>query len=152
MRACWWLGYHLFVGGKSEQFTPWVGRVAKALLDRHRPLLAICGHDNILWTGTQTQEGQASHYERWRNSSQSPQHLFQEHTSWTQRRGDTSCTFSRKTLCLFMVCIPAQSIRTKKKVGVPRKEFVWLTLPHCCSSPKEVRTGTHIGQELGDGR
>jgi hypothetical protein len=24
-----------------------------------------------------------------------------------------------------------------------------LTLPHCCSSPKEVRTGTQAGQEAG---
>jgi hypothetical protein len=36
---------------------------------------------------------------------------------------------------------------TKKHVG--RKGFTQLTLPHCCSSPKEVRTGTHTGQELG---
>jgi hypothetical protein len=30
-----------------------------------------------------------------------------------------------------------------------RKEFIQLTLPHCCSSPKEVRTGTQAGQEAG---
>jgi len=29
-----------------------------------------------------------------------------------------------------------------------RKGFIQLTLPHCCSSPKEVRTGTHTRQEL----
>jgi hypothetical protein len=34
---------------------------------------------------------------------------------------------------------------TKKHLG--RKEFIQLTLPHCCSSPKEVRTGTQTGQE-----
>jgi hypothetical protein len=27
------------------------------------------------------------------------------------------------------------------------KGFIQLTLPHCCSSPKEVRTGTQTGQE-----
>jgi hypothetical protein len=30
-----------------------------------------------------------------------------------------------------------------------RKGFIQLTLPHCCSSPKEVRTGTQSGQEAG---
>jgi len=28
-----------------------------------------------------------------------------------------------------------------------RKAFIWLTLPYYCSSSKEVRTGTHTGQE-----
>jgi hypothetical protein len=31
-----------------------------------------------------------------------------------------------------------------------RKGFIQLTLPYCCSSPKEVRTGTQAGQEAGD--
>jgi hypothetical protein len=30
-----------------------------------------------------------------------------------------------------------------------RKGFIQLTLPHCCSSLKEVRTGTQAGQEAG---
>ena len=30
-----------------------------------------------------------------------------------------------------------------------RKGFIQLTFPHCCSSPKEVRTGTQEGQEAG---
>jgi hypothetical protein len=30
-----------------------------------------------------------------------------------------------------------------------RKGFIQLTLPHCCSSPKEVRTGTQADQEAG---
>jgi hypothetical protein len=30
-----------------------------------------------------------------------------------------------------------------------RKGFIQLTLPYCCSSPKEVRTGTQAGQEAG---
>jgi hypothetical protein len=33
---------------------------------------------------------------------------------------------------------PGSKLRTKG--------FIQLTLPHCCSSPKEVRTGTHAGQ------
>jgi hypothetical protein len=36
---------------------------------------------------------------------------------------------------------------TKKQLG--RKGFIQLTFPHCCSSPKEVRTGTQTGQEAG---
>jgi hypothetical protein len=36
---------------------------------------------------------------------------------------------------------------TKKQLG--RKGFIQLTLPHCCSSPKEVRTGIQAGQETG---
>jgi hypothetical protein len=43
---------------------------------------------------------------------------------------------------LVRVSIPAQNITTKKQVG-------HLTFPHCCSSPKEVRTGTQAGQEAG---
>jgi hypothetical protein len=30
-----------------------------------------------------------------------------------------------------------------------RKWFIQLILPCCCSSPKEVRTGTQAGQEAG---
>jgi hypothetical protein len=30
-----------------------------------------------------------------------------------------------------------------------RKGFIQLTFLHCCSSPKEVRTGTQAGQEAG---
>jgi hypothetical protein len=30
-----------------------------------------------------------------------------------------------------------------------RKGLIQLTLPHCCSSLKEVRTGTQAGQEAG---
>jgi hypothetical protein len=39
------------------------------------------------------------------------------------------------------------NIMIKKQVG--RKGFILLTLPHCCWSPKEVRTGTQAGQEAG---
>jgi hypothetical protein len=48
---------------------------------------------------------------------------------------------------LLRVSIPAQTSRPRSKLG--RKGFIWLTLPHCCSSPKEVRTGTQAGQEAG---
>jgi hypothetical protein len=30
------------------------------------------------------------------------------------------------------------------------KGFIQLICPHCCSSPKEVRTGTQACQEAGD--
>jgi hypothetical protein len=30
-----------------------------------------------------------------------------------------------------------------------RKGFIQLTLPYCCSSPKEVRLETKAGQEAG---
>jgi hypothetical protein len=36
---------------------------------------------------------------------------------------------------------------SRSKLG--RKGFIQLTLPHCCSSLKEVRTGTHTGHKLG---
>jgi hypothetical protein len=39
------------------------------------------------------------------------------------------------------------NIMTKKQLG--RKGFIQLTLPYCCSSPKEVRTGSQAGQEAG---
>jgi hypothetical protein len=36
---------------------------------------------------------------------------------------------------------------TKKQLG--RKGFIQLTLPHCCSSLREVKTGTQAGQGAG---
>jgi hypothetical protein len=36
---------------------------------------------------------------------------------------------------------------TKKQDG--RKEFIQFTLPYCCLSLKEVRTGTQAGQKAG---
>jgi hypothetical protein len=48
---------------------------------------------------------------------------------------------------LVRVSIPAQTSRPRCKLG--RKGFIQLTLPHCCSSPKEVRTGIQAGQEAG---
>jgi len=48
---------------------------------------------------------------------------------------------------LVRVSIPAQTSWPRSKLG--RKGFIQLTLPHCCSSPKEVRTGTEAGQEAG---
>ena len=49
--------------------------------------------------------------------------------------------------CLSQGFYPCTNIMTKKQLG--RKGFIQLTLPYCCSSPKEVRTGTQAGQEAG---
>ena len=49
--------------------------------------------------------------------------------------------------CLSQGFYYCTNIMTKKQVG--RKGFILLTLPHCCSSPKEVRTGIQAGQEAG---
>jgi hypothetical protein len=46
---------------------------------------------------------------------------------------------------LVRVSILAQTSRSK----LGRKGFIQLTLPYCCSSPKEVRTGTQTGQKAG---
>ena len=45
--------------------------------------------------------------------------------------------------------IPAQNAMTmtKKQVGEETFFFFQLILPHCCSSPKEVRTRTPAGKE-----
>ena len=48
---------------------------------------------------------------------------------------------------LVRVSIPGQNIMTKKQLG--SKGFIQLTLPHCCSSLKELRTRTQAGQEAG---
>jgi hypothetical protein len=50
-------------------------------------------------------------------------------------------------IVLVRVSIPAQTTWPRSKLG--RKGFIRLTLPCCCSSPKEVRTGTQAGQEAG---
>jgi hypothetical protein len=36
---------------------------------------------------------------------------------------------------------------TKKQLE--RKGFIHFTLPYCCSTPMEIRTGTQAGQEAG---
>ena len=56
----------------------------------------------------------------------------------------------RKTLCLCLSWNDECYDETPwPKSKLVRKEFIWLTPPHCCSSSKEVRTGTHTGQEPG---
>ena len=49
--------------------------------------------------------------------------------------------------CLSQGFYSCTNIMTKKQVGEERD--IQLTFPHCCSSPKEVRTGTQAGQEAG---
>jgi hypothetical protein len=49
--------------------------------------------------------------------------------------------------CLSQGFYSCTNITTKKQLG--RKGFTLLTLPYCCSSPKEVRTGTQPDQEAG---
>ena len=59
-------------------------------------------------------------------------------------------TESQKTripTVLVRVSIPAQTSGPRNKLG--RKGFIQLTLPHCFSSLKEVRTGTQAGQGAG---
>ena len=51
------------------------------------------------------------------------------------------------TLVLVRVSIPAQTSWPRSKFG--RKAFIQLKLPCCCSSLKEVRTGTQADQEAG---
>jgi hypothetical protein len=77
--------------------------------------------------------------------------------SWGELRSQSAylkCTHSwaqSPKLCklgvLVRVSIPAQTSWPRSKLG--RKGFIQLTLPYCCSSPKEVRTGTQAGQEAG---
>ena len=59
------------------------------------------------------------------------------------------CEFqeSKVARCLSQGFYSWTNTMTKKQVG--RKEFIELTLPYSCSSPKEVRTGTQAGQEAG---
>jgi hypothetical protein len=55
--------------------------------------------------------------------------------------------FYKLHFALVRVSIPAQNIGSRSKLG--RKGFIQLTLLHCCSATKEVRTGTQAGQEAG---
>jgi hypothetical protein len=49
--------------------------------------------------------------------------------------------------CLIQGFYSCTNIMTKKQLG--RKGFIRFTFPHCCSSLKEVRTGTQAGQKAG---
>jgi hypothetical protein len=66
------------------------------------------------------------------------------HITMTPHREDHD---SQSHSVLVRVSIPAQTSWPRSKSG--RKGFIQLTLPHCCPSLKEVRTGTQAGQEAG---
>jgi hypothetical protein len=51
----------------------------------------------------------------------------------------------KKGTVLVRVSIPAQTSWPRSKLE--RKGFIWLTLPYCCSLPKEVRTGQKAGAD-----
>jgi hypothetical protein len=66
--------------------------------------------------------------------------------------GQRRCAVARLAASKVRVCLSqgfyfCTNIMTKKQLK--RKGFIRLTLSHCCSSPKEVRTGTQTGQEAG---
>jgi hypothetical protein len=46
--------------------------------------------------------------------------------------------------CLSQGVYSCTNFMTKKHLG--RKGFIQLILPHCCSSPEEVRSGTQTSQ------
>jgi hypothetical protein len=74
------------------------------------------------------------------HTQQKPRHL----ASNEGRRGRIVITDSQ---CLSQGFYSCTNIMTKKQLG--RKGFIQLTFPYCCSSPKEVRTGTQAGQKAG---
>jgi hypothetical protein len=55
--------------------------------------------------------------------------------------------YAVKDGCLSHDFYSCTNIMITKQLG--RKGFIQLTLPHCYSSPKEVRIGTQTGQEAG---
>ena len=57
------------------------------------------------------------------------------------------CNIKWTYFVLFRVTDPAQTSWPRSNLG--RKCFIQLTLPHSCSSLKEVSTGTQAGQEAG---
>jgi hypothetical protein len=56
-------------------------------------------------------------------------------------------TQNKPYYCLRQGFYSCTNIMTKKQLG--RRGFIRLTLPYCCSSPRDVRTGTQAGQEAG---
>jgi hypothetical protein len=68
-------------------------------------------------------------------------------TTLSQNTVELLSTKITKGSVLVRVSIPAQTSWARNKLG--RKGFIQLTLPHCCSSPKEVRIGPQAGQEAG---
>jgi hypothetical protein len=54
---------------------------------------------------------------------------------------------SERRKCLSQGFYSCKNIMTKKEVGEERVYSAYTS--HCCSSPKEHRTGTNTGQELG---
>jgi hypothetical protein len=53
--------------------------------------------------------------------------------------------YSAYTSTLLFITKGSQDWNSSSKLG--RKGFIQLTLPNCCSSLKEVRTGTQAGQK-----
>jgi hypothetical protein len=80
-----------------------------------------------------------------------PRSLFVQ-LSLPMQNGNKFWAHSELEMCskgnvLVRVSISAQTSWPRHKLG--RKGFIQLTLPHCCSSPKEVWSGTPAGQKAG---
>jgi hypothetical protein len=56
-------------------------------------------------------------------------------------------TANSNSHCLSQGFYSCTNIMTKKQLG--REGFIQLTFPHCCSSLKEVKTGTQASQKAG---
>jgi hypothetical protein len=78
--------------------------------------------------------------------NQTELHRLRKERQRSRPPGLNSKTASKQSV-LGRVSIPTQTFWPRSKLG--RKGFIRLTRPHCCSSPKEVRTGTQAGQEAG---
>jgi hypothetical protein len=71
-------------------------------------------------------------------------------TEYFMSISDNLCPYITRIMflwCLHQGFYSCTNIMTKKQVG--RKRLIKLTHSHFCSSPKEVRTGTHTAQEAG---
>jgi hypothetical protein len=68
-------------------------------------------------------------------------------TVWSKKHLKRKCIQLLNSV-LVWVSLPAKKYNDQE-ASWGGKGFIQLTLPHCCSSPKEVRTGTQTGQEAG---
>ena len=100
----------------------------------------------ILLLGIYTIVAQLCHRDTW--STMFIAALFIIARNWKQPRCFSTEKWIKKIWhCISQSFYSCTTIMTKKQLG--RKGFVQLTHLCCCSSPKEVRTGTQTGQEAG---
>jgi hypothetical protein len=76
-------------------------------------------------------------------------HVMKSHSILSSSKKNTISHYIILHIYLNRGFYSCTNIMTKKQLG--RKGFIQLTFPYCCSSPREVKTGTQADTEAMEG-